>query len=99
MSLSPGQRLGPFEIVAELGEGGMGAVYKARDTRLGRDVAIKVIRRDLAADNERRQRFIQEARAVSALNHPGIVTVHDIGTEGDELFLVMELVTGRPLAE
>ena len=97
--LTPGSRLGPFEIVAALGEGGMGAVYRARDTRLGRDVAIKVIRHDLAVDAERRQRFIQEARAVSALNHPSIVTVHDIGTEGDGLYLVMELVTGRPLSE
>jgi serine/threonine protein kinase len=72
MPLSAGSRLGPFEIVAKLGEGGMGAVYRARDTRLGRDVALKVVAASLATDAERLRRFEQEARAASALNHPNI---------------------------
>jgi Tol biopolymer transport system component/tRNA A-37 threonylcarbamoyl transferase component Bud32 len=94
-----GSKLGPYEIVATLGEGGMGTVFRARDTRLDRDVALKVIRQDLTADRDRLQRFVQEAKAASALNHPNIVTVHDIGTEGEVVFMVMELVTGRPLVD
>ena len=96
---APGTRFGPYEVIEPLGEGGMGAVFRARDTRLERDVAIKVIREDLAVDRDRLQRFIQEAKAASALNHPNIVTVYDIGTEGDVVFMVMELVTGRPLGD
>ena len=94
---APGARFGPYEVIEPLGEGGMGAVFRARDTRLEREVAIKVIREDLAVDRDRLQRFIQEAKAASALNHPNIVTVHDIGTEDGVVFMVMELVTGRPL--
>jgi Tol biopolymer transport system component/tRNA A-37 threonylcarbamoyl transferase component Bud32 len=97
MLLSPGDRLGPYEVVALLGEGGMGAVYRARDSRLERQVAIKVLHQDAIGDAHRRQRFIQEARTVSTLSHPNIVAVYDIGTEGDVVYLVMELVDGQPL--
>ena len=80
MPLSPGVRLGPYEILSALGAGGMGEVYKARDTRLDRSVAIKVLTEGSAGDPDRRRRFEQEARAVSALNHPHICTLHDIGS-------------------
>src|SRR5215467_12910122 len=97
MRLAVGARLGPYEIVAPLGAGGMGEVYKARDTRLERLVAVKVLPADKVADAARKQRFIQEARAASALNHPNIVTIHDICDEGDIDFLVMEYVPGKTL--
>jgi Tol biopolymer transport system component len=97
MSLSPGTRLGPYEIVAPLGSGGMGEVYKARDARLDRFVAIKVLPADKLADADRKRRFIQEARAASALNHPNIVTIHDVGSENGVEFLAMELVAGKTL--
>ena len=93
-----GQRLGPYLIVAPIGAGGMGEVYKARDTRLGRTVAIKVLPPGLAADPERRRRFEQEARAVAALNHPHICTIHDVGRAGEIDFLVMEHLDGQTLA-
>ena len=99
MSLGAGTRLGPYEIVAPLGAGGMGEVYRARDTRLGRDVAVKVLPSHLSANAEVRARFEREARAVSSLNHPHICTLHDIGREGDTDFLVMELVDGETLAD
>jgi eukaryotic-like serine/threonine-protein kinase len=99
MSLAPGTRLGPYEILSAIGAGGMGEVYKARDTRLGRTVAIKVLPAGVASDPERRRRFEQEARAVSALNHPHICVLHDIGREGDTDFLVMEHLEGQTLAE
>jgi len=103
MSLAPGTRLGPYEITAPLGAGGMGEVYRARDTRLGRDVAIKVMPAHLADDPARRERFEREARAVSALNHPHICTLHDIGAQeidGRRVdYLVMEHVEGESLAE
>jgi serine/threonine protein kinase len=76
-----GETLGHFEILDKLGEGGMGVLYRARDSRLGRTVAIKVLRPAVVADPERTRRFVQEARAVSALNHPNIVTIHDIGED------------------
>ena len=94
-----GRQFGPYLLVAELGEGGMGTVFRARDTRLDRDVALKVIRQDLTADHDRLQRFVQEAKAASALNHPNIVTVHDIGTEGDIVFMVMELVMASSISD
>ena len=97
MALGPGSRLGPYQIEGVLGEGGMGTVYRARDSRLDRSVALKVLRAEVAADRDRQARFLQEAKAVSALNHPNIVTVHDVGTEGDVVFMVMELVEGRSL--
>jgi eukaryotic-like serine/threonine-protein kinase len=79
MTLSAGARLGPYEVLSPLGAGGMGEVYRARDSRLGRDVAIKVLPSELSSDPGRLKRFEQEARAASALNHPNVVTVHDIG--------------------
>ncbi len=80
MALSAGTRLGPYEVAELLGAGGMGEVYRARDPRLGRDVAIKVLPDDIAADPNRLRRFEQEAKAVAALNHPHILTVHDVGS-------------------
>jgi serine/threonine protein kinase len=99
MPLSGGTRVGPYEILAPIGAGGMGEVYKARDTRLARIVAIKVLPADQVTDLERKRRFVQEAKAASALNHPSIVTVHDIGSDGGTDYLVMEWVDGRTLAE
>jgi len=92
-----GQMLAHFEIVDKLGEGGMGVVYKARDTRLDRLVAVKILPPDKLADRERRLRFVQEAKTASALNHPGIVTIHDISQHGGVDFIVMEFVAGRTL--
>jgi hypothetical protein len=101
-ALTPGTRLGPFEILAPLGAGGMGEVHRARDTRLDRGVAIKVLPRELANDPHNRERFEREARLVSKLNHPHICTLHDIGSvlvDGREVqFLVMELLEGETLA-
>jgi len=94
-----GKRLGPYEIVAKLGEGGMGEVFRAKDSRLGREVAVKVLPAEVADDPERLQRFEQEARAASALNHPGILTVHDFGREGEVDYLVTELLEGESLRE
>ncbi|MGH9462494.1 MAG: protein kinase domain-containing protein, partial [Vicinamibacteria bacterium] len=99
MSLTPGTKLGPYEIVSPIGAGGMGGVYKAQDTRLDRTVAIKVLPSHLADDADLRQRFEREARTVSSLNHPHICTLHDIGREGDVAFLVMEHIEGETLAE
>src|SRR5262245_51653567 len=96
MPITPGARLGPYEIQTILGVGGMGEVYSARDTRLHRTVAIKVLPRDIPGDDAER-RFLQEARAASALNHPNIVTLHDIDRDGDIDFLVMEYAPGLPL--
>ncbi|NIV50262.1 MAG: protein kinase, partial [Gammaproteobacteria bacterium] len=99
MSLDPGTRLGPYEIVAPLGAGGMGEVYRARDTRLDRDVAVKVLPQHLSANPEVRARFEREAKTVSSLNHPHICTLYDVGREGDTDYLVMELIEGETLAE
>jgi eukaryotic-like serine/threonine-protein kinase len=100
MTLSAGVRLGPYEILAPLGAGGMGEVYKAIDTRLGRSVAVKVLPAELSEDRERLARFESEARAASALNHPNIVTIFDVGHgEAAEAFLAMELVDGETLRE
>lgn len=99
MLLAPGSRLGPYEILAPLGVGGMGEVYRARDTRLGRDVAIKTVPAAFAADPARRARFETEARAVAALSHPNVLAIHDLGSEGDVVFAVMELVEGQTLRE
>ncbi len=99
MSLAPGTRVGVYEIVGPLGVGGMGEVYRARDPRLGRDVAIKVLPAAFAADPERLQRFEQEARAAAALNHPNILAVHDIGQHAGAPFIVSELLEGETLRE
>ncbi|MBI3449664.1 MAG: protein kinase [Acidobacteria bacterium] len=98
MTLTPGTRLGPYEIVGPLGAGGMGEVYRARDTRLDRAVAIKVLPAHLSSNAGLKARFEREARAVSSLNHPNICTLHDIGREGETDFLVMELLEGETLA-
>jgi serine/threonine protein kinase len=92
-----GQQVGSYQIQSLLGAGGMGVVYKGRDLRLNRSVAIKVLPRDKMSDPERKRRFIQEARAASALNHPNIITIHDVGNEGGIDFIVMEYVTGKTL--
>jgi Tol biopolymer transport system component len=99
MPLSPGSKLGSYEVIAALGAGGMGEVYRARDTRLGRDVAIKVLPADRLADENRRRRFVQEARAASALNHPNIVTIYEIESADGIDFIVMEYVPGKTLAQ
>ena len=97
MTLTAGTRLGPYAILAPLGAGGMGEVYRARDTRLEREVAIKVLPAELASDVERLRRFEKEARSASSLNHPNIVTIHDIGSEGGVSFIAMERVEGVTL--
>src|SRR5512139_1549534 len=107
MSLSPGTRLGPYEITALIGSGGMGEVYRARDTRLDRSVAIKILPPEFSADPDRRARFEREARTIASLNHPHICTLHDVGStsspqgasEPPVLYLVMEHLTGETLAE
>jgi Tol biopolymer transport system component len=98
MSLAPGTRLGPYKIIAPLGAGGMGEVYRAHDSRLGRDVAIKVLSPHLAATPEVRARFEREARTISQFNHPHICTLHDIGHQDGTDYLVMELLEGETLA-
>src|SRR4029450_2468232 len=92
-----GQTLDHYKIESKLGEGGMGVVYKARDTHLDRVVAIKVLPHEKVADPDRKQRFVQEAKAASSLNHPGIVTVHDIRSDAGIDFIVMEYAAGRTL--
>jgi Tol biopolymer transport system component len=99
MPLTAGMRLGPYAIVSPLGAGGMGEVYRARDSRLGRDVAIKVLPAAFSADTDRLQRFEKEARALAALNHPNILAVHDIGIDGHAPFIVSELLEGQTLRE
>jgi Tol biopolymer transport system component len=98
MPLAPRSRLGPYEITGPLGAGGMGEVYRARDLRLGRDVAIKILPAEAAGRSESRERFVREARLVSSLNHRNVCTLHDVGTEGDVDYLVMELLDGETLA-
>ena len=97
MALAAGTRLGPYEIVAPLGAGGMGEVYRARDGRLGRDVSVKVLPTALADDPDRRRRFELEARAAGALNHPSVLAVLDVGAEGSTAYLVTELLDGETL--
>jgi serine/threonine protein kinase len=99
MALVAGTRLGPYEILAPLGAGGMGEVYKARDTRLDRTVAIKILPEALAADPDRRARFEREARAIAALSHPHICTIHDVGRHEAIDYLVMEYLDGETLAD
>src|SRR5262245_28486757 len=97
MSLAPHTRLGPYEILAVLGTGGMGEVYRARDTRLGREVAVKVLPEHLSTSPHLRARFEREAKTISSLSHPNICTIHDVGREGDTEYLVMELIDGETL--
>lgn len=97
MTLASGSRLGPYEIVSSLGAGGMGEVFRAKDARLGREVAIKVLPRELASDPDRLARFEREARAVAALSHPNILAIHDFGAEGDTTYAVLELLEGETL--
>ena len=99
MTLASGTKLGPYEISAPIGAGGMGEVYRARDTRLGRDVAIKVLPESLARDSDRLRRFEQEARTIAALNHPNILGIHDVGAHEGAPFLVSELLEGQTLRE
>jgi eukaryotic-like serine/threonine-protein kinase len=97
MPLNTGTRLGPYEIVAPLGAGGMGEVYRAHDSRLGRDVALKVLPAEVASDPAREQRFETEARAVAALNHPNIMAIYDVALQEQPAFIVSELVSGETL--
>src|SRR3982751_271211 len=97
MPLLPGTRLGPYEVLAPLGAGGMGEVYRGRDTRLDRTVAIKVLPDALAADPQFRDRFDREARTISRLARPNICTLYDVGVEAGTAFLVMELLEGETL--
>src|SRR5688500_15772082 len=99
MSFAPGTRLGAYELVGLLGTGGMGEVHRARDSRLGRDVALKVLPEEVASSPERLARFEREARIVASLNHPNIVTLHSIEEADGWRFLTMELVEGRNLAD
>src|ERR1700693_4727475 len=95
--LTPGSLIAHYRIVSPLGQGGMGAVYLADDTRLGRRVALKVLPPDVAADPDRMNRFVQEARLASALTHPNVAYIHEIGQDGELWFLAMEYVDGSPL--
>src|SRR5204862_4318328 len=97
MMLLPGTRLGPYEILARIGAGGMGVVYRARDPRLDRQVAIKLLSTAMAAEPRARERLRREAMAVAALDHPYICKIFEIGEEGDALFLVMEYIVGATL--
>ena len=99
MALTSGTKLGPYEIQSPLGAGGMGEVYRARDPRLGREVAIKVLPASLSAEPVRLQRFEQEARSASALNHTNILVVYDVGTHDGAPYLVTELLEGETLRE
>ncbi len=99
MSLSPGTTVGRYQIQSLLGSGGMGDVYKALDAMLGRPVALKVLRRELSGDPERLSRFLQEARAASALNHPNILTIHEVGDHDAARFLVSEFVEGETVRQ
>ena len=99
MGLVAGTRLGPYEIVGRLGAGGMGEVYRARDPRIGRDVAIKVLPGEFSADPDRLRRFEQEARAAGALNHPSLLALYDVGTSDIGPYLVSELLDGESLRD
>jgi predicted ATPase len=99
MALSPGTKLGPYEIIAPLGAGGMGEVYRAQDTRLDRSVAIKILPDAFSEDSDRSRRFEQEARSASALNHPNIITIYELGKDGSTRYIAMELVEGKTVRE
>src|SRR5687767_4774768 len=97
MALNPGTQIGPYEIIAAAG--GMGEVYRARDTRLGRTVAVKLLPQSLSRDADRLRRFEQEAQAVAALEHPNILALHDVGTHDGSPYLVSEFLEGESLRE
>src|SRR2546427_6064348 len=99
MALTFGTKLGPYEILSAIGAGGMGEVYRARDTRLERDVAVKVLPEHLTSNDELRQRFEREAKTISQLSHPHICALYDVGREGDTDYLVMELLEGETLSD
>src|SRR5262249_9226474 len=99
MALQPGTTLGPYEIEAPLGAGGMGEVYRARDTRLDRTVAIKILPQEMSNDPLRKQRFEREAKTISSLNHPHICVLHDVGSQDGLSYLVMECLEGETLAK
>src|SRR5213076_899738 len=99
MNLAPGTRFGAYEVLSLLGAGGMGEVYRAHDTRLRRDVALKVLQESLTVDSDRLRRFEQEARAVAALNHPNIVSVYDVGVADNVQYIVTELIEGETLRQ
>src|SRR5271168_2227717 len=99
MPLLPGTQLGSYEIETLLGVGGMGEVYRARDARLGRTVAIKILPSAFSADSDRLQRFEREARSASALSHPNIVTIYELGQDGSTHYIAMELIEGKTLGE
>src|SRR5579872_885731 len=99
MALTFGTRLGPYQIESPIGAGGMGEVYRARDVRLGRDVAIKILPSSFGTDPERLQRFAQESRAAAALNHPSILSIYDIGEERGSPYVVSELLEGETLRD
>jgi len=99
MALIPGAKLGPYEILSPLGAGGMGEVYRARDTRLDRTVAVRILPTDLSSNSVAKQRFEREARAISSLNHPHICTLYDVGHQDGTDYLVMEFLEGETLAE
>src|ERR1700691_4800183 len=99
MTLASGLKLGPYEIVAPLGAGGMGEVYRARDSRLERTVAIKILPAHLSHDLEAKERFDREARAISSLNHPNICHLYDVGEQDGTRYLVLEYLEGETLAE
>src|SRR5213593_4859578 len=99
MSLGLASTIGPFKIQALLGAGGMGEVFRARDTRLNRDVAIKVLPKDFVSDADRLRRFEQEAKTLAALNHPNVLTIHDAGVHEGAPYLVSELLEGKSLCE
>src|SRR5215831_4839218 len=99
MSLKTGTKLGHYEIRSQIGKGGMGEVYLAVDTELDRTVAIKILPRDVAGDQQRLQRFVQEAKAASALNHPHIITIYEIGTIGESRYIATEFIDGDTLRQ
>jgi serine/threonine protein kinase len=99
MSLETGTRLGPYEISGMLRKGGMGEVYRARDTRLDRTVAVKTLSGELSVQPQFRERSVREAKAISALNHPHICTLYDVGQQDDVSYLVMEYIAGESLSE
>ena len=99
MPLAPGTKLGPYEMLAPLGAGGMGEVYRARDARLERSVTIKILPAEFSTDPVRKQRFEREAKTISSLNHPHICTLHDVGNQDGISYLVMECVEGETLAK